>query len=100
MACGLLQPRLIARHKTRCLLKEEGSMKRLRVLRLGLLGGLAALFLAPLAPCPARAGLVLIGSITSGGYTFTNFDFSPLTPPATGSNVNGISNTGQVAGTT
>ena len=44
---------------------------------------------------------MLIGSpITSGGYTFTNFDFSPLTPPATGSNANGISNTGQVVGTT
>jgi PEP-CTERM motif len=44
---------------------------------------------------------MLIGSpITSGGYTFTNFDFSPLTAPATGSNVNGISNTGQVVGVT
>ena len=38
--------------------------------------------------------------ITAGGYTFTNFDFSPLTGTATGSNVNGISNTGQVTGTT
>jgi hypothetical protein len=38
--------------------------------------------------------------ITSGGYTFTNFDFAPLTGTATGSNVNGISNTGQVAGAT
>ena len=76
-------------------------MKRLSVLRLGLLGGLTALSLVVLVPFPVRAGVMLIGSpITAGGYTFTNFDFSPLTGPATGSNVNGISNTGQVAGTT
>jgi hypothetical protein len=44
---------------------------------------------------------MLIGSpITAGGYTFTNFDFSPLSGTATGSNVNGISNTGQVVGVT
>jgi hypothetical protein len=71
------------------------------VIRLGLLVGLTALFSAALAPCPVEAGVVLIGSpITAGGYTFTNFDFSPLTGTATGSNVNGISNTGQVVGTT
>jgi hypothetical protein len=59
------------------------------------------LLLAALVPCPVRAGTMLIGSpITAGGYTFTNFDFSPLTGTATGSNVNGISNTGQVVGTT
>jgi hypothetical protein len=68
---------------------------------LGLLAGLTALFSAALAPCPVRAGVILIGSpISAGGYTFTNFDFSPLTSPATGSNANGISNTGQVAGVT
>ena len=33
-----------------------------------------------------------------GGYTFTNFDPS-LTGAAVGSNVNGISNAGQVVGT-
>jgi PEP-CTERM motif len=71
------------------------------VFRLGLIAGLATLFLAALVPCPVRAGVTLIGSpITAGGYRFTNFDFAPLTGTATGSNVNGISNTGQVVGTT
>jgi hypothetical protein len=61
--------------------------------------GLTAL--ASLLASPSRAGTTLIGSpITSGGYTFTNFDFSPLTGTATGSNANGISNSGQVTGTT
>jgi hypothetical protein len=63
--------------------------------------GIITLFSAALAPCPIRAGMITIGSpITSGGYTFTNFDYSPLTGTATGSNVNGISNTGQVVGAT
>jgi hypothetical protein len=62
------------------------------------IAGLIALLLAALLPCPLRA--VIIGTITAGGYTFTNFDFSPLTGNATGSNVNGVSNTGQVVGTT
>src|SRR5205085_9314205 len=63
--------------------------------------GLATLFFAALAPSPVRAGVMLIGSpIAAGGYTFTNFDFSPLTGTATGSNINGISNTGQVIGVT
>jgi hypothetical protein len=56
---------------------------------------------ASLLVSPSRAGTTLIGApITSGGYTFTNFDFSPLTPSAAGSNANGISNNGQVTGTT
>jgi uncharacterized membrane protein len=57
---------------------------------------------ATLLASPCRAGgITFIGTpITSGGYTFTNFDFSPLTPPATGSNANGISNNGMVVGTT
>src|SRR5215469_11480283 len=77
------------------------QMKRPSVLRLGLLAGLAALSSAALAPGSVRAGVMLIGSpITAGGYTFTNFDFSPLSGTATGSNVNGISNTGQVVGVT
>ncbi len=64
-----------------------------------LIAVLTALFSVGLMPCPMRAGI--IGSpITAGGYTFTNFDFSPLTGSAVGSNANGISNTGQVAGTT
>jgi hypothetical protein len=70
-------------------------------LRSGLLAGLTALSLAALTPCPVRAGETLLGSpITAGGYTFTNFDFAPLSGTATGSNVNGISNTGQVVGVT
>src|ERR1700730_11607628 len=71
------------------------------VRRLSLIVGLTALFFAALVPTPVRPGIMLIVSpITAGGYTFTNFDFSPLTGTATGSNVNGISNTGQVVGTT
>ena len=71
------------------------------VRRLWLIAGLATLFFAALAPSPVRAGVMLIGGpIAAGGYTFTNFDFSPLTGTATGSNVNGISNTGQVVGVT
>jgi hypothetical protein len=51
-----------------------------------------ALLVAGSLASPCRAGITYIGSpITSGGYTFTNFDFSPLTSPATGSNSNGIS---------
>jgi hypothetical protein len=75
-------------------LKLEAGVRRWRFI-----AGLTALFSAALLPCPIRAGI--IGSpITAGGYTFTNFDFSPLTGTATGSNANGISNTGQVVGTT
>ena len=64
-----------------------------------LIAGLIMLFAAALMPCPIRAGI--IGSpLTAGNYVFTNFDFSPLTGTAVGSNVNGISNTGKVVGTT
>jgi len=60
-----------------------------------------ALLVAASLASPCRAGSTIIGSpINAGGYTFTNFDFSPLTGTATGSNVNGISNSGQVTGTT
>ncbi|MBV8554208.1 MAG: hypothetical protein JO116_01500, partial [Planctomycetaceae bacterium] len=63
--------------------------------------GLGVTALATLLASPSRAGITLIGSpITSGGYTFRNFDFAPLTGTSTGSNANGISNTGQVTGTT
>jgi hypothetical protein len=63
--------------------------------------GLGFMAVATLLACPCRAGITVIGApITSGGYTFTNFDYSPLTGTATGSNVNGINNNGQVAGTT
>src|SRR5580704_13786856 len=68
---------------------------------LSLIAGLTVLFFAALVPNSVRAGIMIIRSpITAGGYAFTNFDFSPLSGAATGSNVNGISNTGQVVGTT
>jgi PEP-CTERM motif len=71
------------------------------VRRLRLIAGLATLFWAALVPCQLLASTTIIGgTVTSGGYTFTNFDFSPLTGTAVGSNVNGISNSGQVVGTT
>ncbi|HEV8039691.1 MAG TPA: PEP-CTERM sorting domain-containing protein [Bryobacteraceae bacterium] len=61
----------------------------------------AALFSVALLPYPIRASIIDIGSpITAEGYRFTNFDYSPLTGTAVGSNVNGISNNGQVVGTT
>lgn len=60
-----------------------------------------ALLVAASLASPCRAGITYIGvPITSGGYTFTNFDYAPLTGTATGSNVNGISNSGLVTGTT
>jgi len=43
-------------------------------------------------------GATIGNPITAGGYTFVNFD-PPLVGTAAGSNVNGISNTGQVVGT-
>src|SRR5437588_11902597 len=67
------------------------------VRRLWLIAGLATLFFAALTPSQVRAGVMLIGGpIAAGGYTFTNFDFSPLTGTPTGSNVHGINNTGQI----
>ena len=62
--------------------------------RLLLIAGLTVLFSVGLMPRPLRADIV------AGGYDFMNFDFSPLTGTAVGSNVNGISNTGKVVGTT
>jgi len=63
--------------------------------------GLGFMAVATLLASPCRAGITYIGApITSGGYTFTNFDYAPLTGTSTGSNVNGISNNGQVTGTT
>jgi hypothetical protein len=55
---------------------------------------------ATLLASPCRAGFTLIGTATSGGYFFTNFDYAPLTGASTGSNVNGVSNSGMVTGTT
>ena len=80
--------------------KSETAFRRYwRIRGRLLITGLAALFATGLTPCLLRAGI--IGSpVTAGGYTFTNFDFSPLTGTAVGSNANGISNTGQAVGTT
>jgi hypothetical protein len=55
----------------------------------------AALIAGAVSP-PACAAV--IGTVTSNGYVFTNFD-PTLVTGAAGSNVNGISNTGQVVGT-
>ena len=59
---------------------------------------LTTLIALTLIPVPVRAGI--ISTITAGGYSFVNFDPSPLTGMAVGSNVNGISNAGQAVGTT
>jgi hypothetical protein len=61
--------------------------------------GVTACSVAMLSP-PAQAASTIIGTASAGGYNFTNFDYSPLTGTATGSNANGISNTGQATGTT
>lgn len=89
-----LKPRagaLSCRRGNNCNRRIESANGR----RLRLVAGLAAFLSVALAPRPTRAA-----SITADGYIFTNFDFSPLTGTAVGSNVNGISNTGQVVGTT
>jgi hypothetical protein len=57
---------------------------------------LSALLLASTAPVAGHAAILSVDN--AGGYTFTNFDPS-LTGTAVGSNVNGISNTGQAVGT-
>ena len=66
------------------------------VSRLRVVAGLAAL-MAALPALSARAGL--INTVASNGYVFTNFDV-PLGNGAVSTNVNGISNTGQVVGVT
>jgi len=61
--------------------------------------GVAVAVLA-ISPPPARAGITVLGTVTSKGYTFTNFDDFPDGTTPLGSNANGISNSGQVADTT
>lgn len=72
-------------------------MKRVRLERGALLSaGLAALVL----PCICRAATItVVNTITSDGYVFTNFN-GPLAGNAagTGTNINGISNTGVTVG--
>ena len=71
-------------------------MRRRAVRRSGALtfAALSALLLT--APVAGHAAILSVDN--AGGYTFTNFD-PILTGIAVGSNVNGISNTGQVVGT-
>jgi hypothetical protein len=67
-----------------------------RISSIGAIAALCAAAAVILAPDVGRA--VIIETVTGGGYTFTNFD-PTLSGTAVGSNVNGISNTGQVVGT-
>ncbi|MBV9537695.1 MAG: PEP-CTERM sorting domain-containing protein [Acidisphaera sp.] len=64
--------------------------------RAWLAAGFAAVLAAALPPAPGRAAV--IGSVTAGGYAFTNFD-PTLSFNGAGSNANGISNAGQLVGT-
>jgi len=73
--------------------KLAQDFSRLHLIRLAGLGVLSA---AALLPCAGQAAV--IGTVTAGGYTFTNFD-PTLTGIAVGSNANGISNAGQLVGT-
>lgn len=63
--------------------------------RIRLIAGAVTLFLAVGASSPVRADI--IGAVTAGGYTFTNFD-PTLVGTAVGSNANGISNISQLVG--
>ena len=56
---------------------------------------LAGLIAASMTPTVSHAGV--LGTVTSNGYVFTNFD--PTLTSGVGSNANGISNAGQVVGT-
>ena len=76
--------------------RDFNAMRRRAVRLSGALtfAALSALLLT--APVAGHAAILSVDN--AGGYTFTNFDPS-LTGVAVGSNVNGISNTGQVVGT-
>jgi hypothetical protein len=58
---------------------------------------LAAGLIAACVLVPALGHAAVIGTVSGGGFQFTNFD-PTLAGNAAGSNVNGISNTGQVVG--
>jgi hypothetical protein len=75
---------------------DFNAMRRRAVRLSGALtfAALSALLLT--APVAGHAAILSVDN--AGGYTFTNFD-PILTGTAVGSNVNGISNTGQVVGT-
>jgi hypothetical protein len=83
----------------KCALTRESRAQAAGANRISTIGTIAALGAAAavmLAPALGRAGV--IGTFTGDGYTFTNFD-PTLTGNEVGSNVNGVSNTGQVVGT-
>ena len=90
---GNVRACLCGRRSSHPQIMETAGPRRMR-----LIAGIAILFSVAVAPTSSLAGI--IGApITAGGYTFINFD-PTLTGNAVGSNVNSISNTGQVAGTT
>jgi uncharacterized membrane protein len=74
----------------------DGAM---RIARIYMLAGLAA-WMAFLLESPARAaGITIINKASGGGYHFTNFDGPVISDvPGTGTNMNGISNTGTAVG--
>jgi hypothetical protein len=78
--------------------RDFNAMRRRAVRLSGALtfAALSALLLASTAPVAGHAAILSVDN--AGGYSFTNFDPS-LTGTAVGSNVNGISNTGQAVGT-
>ena len=67
-----------------------------RISTIGTIAALGAAAAVILAPAAGRAGV--IQTVSGDGYIFTNFD-PTLSGNEAGSNVNGISNTGQVVGT-
>jgi len=69
------------------------GIKIVTVRRKRLVAGLVTLFAATLAPAAT------IGTVTAGGYTFTNFDFPNSGNSAgAGTNINGIANNGDAVG--
>jgi len=87
----------VAIRKTAHRFSRDFNAMRRRAVRLSdalTFAALSALLLT--APVAGHAAILSVDN--AGGYTFTNFD-PILTGLAVGSNVNGISNTGQVVGT-
>jgi hypothetical protein len=87
----------VAIRKTAHRFSRDFNAMRRRAVRLSdalTFAALSALLLT--APVAGHAAILSVDN--AGGYTFTNFD-PILTGIAVGSNVNGISNTGQVVGT-
>jgi hypothetical protein len=63
--------------------------------------GLAVLGVAMMAPSVRADSITIINVVSANGYQFTNFDGpNPGTAAGTGTNMNGISNTGTIVGFT